>query len=996
MALVNTTTTVATTVHTQQGSQIVVTSQANTVTVGDFVTGVEIQPYIANRIISFYGYNLRPNQRVHIFFDSVLVDDFCAPGTRYAGNNYITDITNTADYNVIEKQGDWGTPIYADLFGQVCGQFNIPTGKFRTGERTLEIADVTSLALGGDSITTKASATFTASNLSVTKNTLTMTTINPEVSWVPITNTFTTSATTVENIVIAPDFSAVYASFMEPIAQALSINTPNREAGIFATSLELYFQQKSQSFQTINGVNTYPYGVTVYLCETNNGYPDGTKILPFSTTHLDFSSINISSNGSANVATKFTFESPVFLQNGLTYAFIVKPDNNDPDYRVYSANLGNLDIDTNQQVFQQPAVGTAFYGATITQWTALQTEYIKFKLNRAAFTNAYGNAVFNNANTDYLTVYNVGYSNSSVGILSGDYIFESVNSTVVTANTSKKGTLNFYDDVKGIVYVANSTGNFTPNTFIQIHRFANATLSSAPNTSTLIAYANTGNIENIQLNALVPQFATITPAGTGIVFNYKGTSNTYGADSSEYAINAGTETEFFDKERIIASRTNENTNMSSAKSMTIRAYMTTDSEFISPVIDTVRYQELAVSNKVDPVSFDYQEFFNDGNSKSKYVSQVITLADGQDAQDLNITITAYRPPQADIQIWAKFMNSEDIDPMNNKIWTPLINKNSDIYCDPSNPTDFREFTFSVPEYYGMIPSNGTITSTNTSANIIGTSTLFTTELKTGWYINMLANSTFNETTRQIVNIANNTSLTLDQPFVGNYTTNAFFIVPPPSTPYLSTNTSYQLSGQVNTSSTNNVVTGFFSSITANTTVVNNSGDSILITNANTYYTVGDRIFYYVPAGNSAVGGLTGNNWYYIQTSNTTAVKLSTSSGGSAIDLTGATTNPGEVHSLNKTNFTLEISAGSTISIGQDSQRVVSVVNASSLIVERPWSVASSLANAYNISPAGITYLNKSYNLYSKFKQFQIKIILQSDDSSKIPMINDIRAIALQL
>jgi hypothetical protein len=995
LAIVNTTTTVATTVHTQLGSQIVVSSQSNTVTVGDFVTGVELQPYIANRIISFYAYNMRPNQRVHIFFDSVLVDDECAPGTRYPGNNYITDIISTADYNVIEKDGDWGTPIYADLFGQVCGQFNIPGGKFRTGERTLEIADVTSLALGGDSITTKASATFTASNLTVTKNTLTMTTINPEVSWVPIVNTFTTSATTVENIVIAPDFSAVYGTFHEPIAQALTINTPNKEAGIFATSLELYFQQKSQSYQVINGVNTYPYGVTVYLCETNNGYPDGSKILPFSTTHLDYSSINVS-NTSGNVATKFTFESPVFLQNGLTYAFIVKPDNNDPDYRVYSANLGNIDIDTNQQVFQQPAVGTAFYGATTTQWTALQTEYIKFKLNRAAFTNAYGNAVFNNANTDYLTVYNVGYSNSSVGILSGDYVFESINSTASTANTSKKGTLNFYDDVKGIVYVANSTGNFTPNTFIQIHRFANATLSSAPNTTTLIAYANTGNLQNIQLNAFVPQFASITPAGTGLVFNYKGTSNTYGADSLEYPVNSGTETEFYDQERIIASRTNENTNMSSAKSLTIRAYMTTDSEFVSPVIDTVRYQQLAVSNKVDAVSFDYQEFFNDGNAKSKYVSQVITLADGQDAQDLNVTVTAYRPPQADIQIWVKFMNGEDIDPMNAKIWAPLINKNADIYCDPSNPNDYREFTFTVPEYYGMIPSNGTITCTNTSANITGTSTAFTTELKTGWYINMLANSTFNETTRQIVNIANNTALTLDQPFVGNYTANAFFIVPPPSTPYLSTNTSFQLSGQVSTSTTTNIVTGFSNTITANTTVVNNAGDAILITGANTYYTAGDRVFYYVPAGNTAVGGLTGNNWYYIQASNTTAVKLAATSGGAAIDLTGATTTPGEVHSLNKTNFTLEIAAGSTISINGDSQRVVSVTNAVSLTVEKPWINASSLANAYNISPSGVTYLNKSYNLYSKFKQFQIKIILQSDDSSKIPMINDIRALALQL
>ena len=76
MAAVNTTTTVTTTTSTSLGQQIVVDSQANTISVGDFVTDVTIQPYIANRIISFVAYNMRPNQKMHIFFDSVLVDQY--------------------------------------------------------------------------------------------------------------------------------------------------------------------------------------------------------------------------------------------------------------------------------------------------------------------------------------------------------------------------------------------------------------------------------------------------------------------------------------------------------------------------------------------------------------------------------------------------------------------------------------------------------------------------------------------------------------------------------------------------------------------------------------------------------------------------------------------------------------------------------------------------------------------------------------------------------
>jgi hypothetical protein len=983
----NTTTTVTTTTSDRSGFQLQVDSQANTISVGDYVTDVSIQPYIAPRIISFLAYNMRPNHRMHIFFDSINVDDFCAPAVRTVSNTYNTAITNTSDYNSIPRNGNWGTAIYSDVNGVVAGQFAIPEATFRTGDRNLQISDVDSLSLGNTAFTTICSGRFTASNLSVSKRAITLTTVNPQLSYQPIEERVVTTNTSV-TVQSIPDILNVTA-FYEPIAQSLTINTYDGQAGIYATALDIYFKQKSQ-------ISTN--GVTVYLCEVDNGYPNGNAILPFSTVHLNSSQISASND--ATVPTTFRFESPVFLANGKQYAFIVKPDANDPDYYVYSANLGDIDITTGAQVFSQPTIGTAFYGATMNQWTALQTEYIKFELKRASFNQNSGNAYFNNIDTDFIEIYNLSYVNTSAGVLPGDYVFDcdqnnfnivanttgfnnstdvikitnantyiklydrvyysvpaantpiapltgnsyyyvsfvntssvALSSTVgganiditdtrttataethviksLKANTSIYGSLNYFDTVKSLLYVDDTTGNFKENSNIQIHRFANSTAISSvgPSHNTMVGFANSSTLHNVVLDALVPQFAYITPAGTTLSFNYKGMANTYADYSSdvEQPIIPGYEVEFLDKQRMVASRTNEITSGGSKKSMQIRANLTTDSEYISPLIDTVRNQELVIGNDVDPVSFSYEELLNNGTSKSKYISQIVTLATGQDAQDINISLTAFRPPGSDIKVWVKFLNGDDTDPMSSKTWTPLINQNDSFYSDPSNPSNFSEFVYTVPAAFGMIPVVGTITAANSSATVTGSGTSFTTDLSPGWFINVRANTSFNETTRQILSIQSDTQLTLDLPFNGNYTSNVFFLAVPPTTAWLSSNTTTAITGTVSTYTTNNAIIG--------------SG----------------------------------------------------------------------------TAFTTELNRGSILLVNNDEQVVVSIANDTFLSVGTPWTSNNSGVSAYSVTPAGLTYLNSNFNLYSTFKRFQIKIVLQSDDTSKVPVLDDLRVLALQL
>ena len=896
---IDTTTTTTTVTQTQLGTQLVVKDDVKKQTVGTFVTDVSIQPYIASRIVSFWGYNLRPKQRVHIFFDGVLVDEYCAPAVVPAS------IADTSDYHSIQKNGNYGDPIVTDTFGQVAGWFNIPEATFKTGDRVLTISDVDNIAKGSDAVTTTATATFTASNISVTKETVTLTTVNPQISTIPIKNQIVTSSAT-QSITIHPEFiGVVTGSFYEPIAQGLTINTPNGEAGVFATSLDIYFKQKSQFAER---------GVTVYLCETLNGYPNGSKVLPFSTVHLNYDQINVSTDSS--IPTTFIFEAPVYLNNGLEYAFVVKPDAGDPDYWVYSAKLGDVDIQTGKQMYSQPVIGTAYYGATENTWTAIQNEYIKFELFRAKFDNnggLGGNAYFVNSNTDYLTIQNLAYACTSYGILPGDIAFQATNSTISTVNTSVKGIVNSFDDVNSFVTISNSTSSFAPNTFVQIHRFANDSVmvSPGPNTTTLIAYANTGSLYDPKVNALVPQFATITPAGTSLSFSYKGASNAYALDSKEYNVNIGREVEFLDYERIVASKSNETVNMPGSKSMNIRAHLQTDSDFLSPVIDTVRKQQLIIANDVEPIEFIYDEFFNNGTAKSKYVSQVVTLAGGNDAEDLQVILSAFRPIGTDIQVWVKFLSGEDGESLTNKTWVPMLNTSSN-FSNPANPSDLKEFVFTVPPYYGMIPLSGLISCNNTTGRttVVGqTGTHFNAELKPGWYVNMLGTPSNQEVTRRITSITDNSHLTIDGQFNVEYTNQTLFLVPPTTTAWLSTNNAIQRSGTASASTTTNIVTGDGS-----------------------------------------------------------------------------------------TNFTGEFTVGSIIKLGADGdeQVVKSITSSHTLTVGTPWSATVSGATPYLVTPLGVSYLNSAGSLYSTFKRFQIKVILQTNDSSQVPQIKDIRALALQL
>lgn len=413
--------------QTRQGIQLSVTPETQTQRIGARVTNTSIIPFMRSIVVTFSAKRLKPRTRVYPFFDGVSVAEHCRPLS-----GLVTDAQNSVE-NTANVSGDYGDPIITNDNGECFGQFRIPAGTFRVGEKLFRLAD--DVQNREKFVTTSASMTFSSNGLSqsvqdtvvstrvanlatntmfdsrtttesnttvnrlgersvgVVQNTTinnTFTTVNDitnitEVTQVTqeINNTFITEVTnnitevTEVTQVIAPDpapppvIDFVFPRItLDPIAQTFYVS--DMPFGCYTTSIDIFFKKKS---------TTNP--ITLQLREVVNGYP-GNKIIPFGEVTLTPDQVNIDAEN-ASTSTTFTFPSPVYLQNNTEYCFVLMPAGNDPNYEIWVGELGENQLNTTTRISEQPNTGVLFTSANNRTWTAWQAEDIKFTLNRANF-----------------------------------------------------------------------------------------------------------------------------------------------------------------------------------------------------------------------------------------------------------------------------------------------------------------------------------------------------------------------------------------------------------------------------------------------------------------------------------------------------------------------------------------------------------------------------------------------------------------------------------
>jgi len=730
---------------------------------GEYVKDVTINPYMQSRLVAFIAHNMKPNTIIHAHFDGINVDAHCAPGAASG----VSDPQAGVEHRVVDRTAGFGDNLVSGADGSVYGIFRVPAATFRTGDREFRLSDASDLDVGGDASVTNSKAVYTADSVSVTKESTTLSLRQPIVRTV---RTPVTPAT--PRVIDGPGGDG------DPIAQSFSVkNIPDNTSSLFLTQVGVFFQTKDPTL-----------GCTVFICEMNAGRPDSSRIL--GKAFKESAAISTSATGATE--TVFTLDYPVNLIAGKEYAFFVQPNGNSPEYKIWVGETGGFDVATDEQVFSNPYSGMVFVSANRNTWTAIQKEDLKFNLYRASFETS-GTAVFKNDSDEYLTVDGFTRANTDVGIDVGDIVYTvnssigTVNNTTIASNTlldKVTGIVQYLDEASGIVYldssIANTTTYFsnTTNPTIAVYRPADLSNTALVNANTLIAYANVDSVDNLSYHSVVPKFGSLQPSLTNMGFAFKGTSNTNIFDASSQQVINDLDYQFTDSERKAISRSNEINDLSGSKSSEFIVTMGSSSSYVSPMIDLSKKSSLFIQNKINNDSTD--EHTRYGNALTRYISKKVVLKDGQEAEDIKVFITAYRPFDTDVEVYAKFWNNQDPEDFNDKVWTKLSydDDSNTVYSSSANTSDFIEYELSVPTSntvdYGAFSNTdtetatsltGTITIANNSNIITGAGTAFDTELSAGQRINVVSGSY--EAIRTVTNIANSTQITVDNGLIAS-------------------------------------------------------------------------------------------------------------------------------------------------------------------------------------------------------------------------------------
>ena len=614
-------TTTASGVQSRVGLQTQLSFTDITQTSGERVVDVTFIPFIRSRKVYFSATGLKPNTKVYPFFDGV---DIRAYSMQLSS---IVDYKNSAEvstYNGISPAntalstiGIVTSDLITNVAGEIKGVFLIPNNevyKFRTGSRAFRLAD-SSRNLPSET-TTYADSNYVANGLTETKETLITSTRIPQLSQTRVDQSQTAS-------------KVVSVKYVDPLAQSFIIG--DIETGAFVTSLDLYFQSASA---------TLP--VTVEIVTVENGVPT-QKVVPFSQVSLNpftisagaytntpVVQVSTTTNGvTTTPATRFTFSDPVYLKAGAEYAIVVK--SNDPAYRMYVARLGGTDLATSQKIIKNVYAGVMFMSQNASTWTPDQTRDFKFVLNRAAFVGS--------GSLQFKPTFSTGVESVTISAGGSGFTQAGASMTFAAPSTVKPGDI----AATGVPTVDILTGS------IVSVRVTNAGSGYAYNESPTLTFANTtgspvaptatANLLNVPVTTFNLAQENITVEGTSI-------TNTLSLDILPPIIISPNENYDLKKTFALNLSTSPNTSMTTA--------LSTNSDYVSPVIDLDRVSLLTVQNQInDLLDADTTETASDkGAAKSRYITKTVNL--NNPADRLNIYINANRPTAAaKITLYAK-------------------------------------------------------------------------------------------------------------------------------------------------------------------------------------------------------------------------------------------------------------------------------------------------------------------------------------------------------
>lgn len=108
---------------------------------------------------------------------------------------------------------------------------------------------------------------------------------------------------------------------------------------------------------------------------------------------------------------------------------------------------------------------------------------------------------------------------------------------------------------------------------------------------------------------------------------------------------------------------------------------------------------------------------------SKHITKKVTFANNRFAEDCRVFISAYKPADTDILVYAKIHNSADSDAFDDHAWSPLEYKqNADKFSSSENENDFVEYELGFTQYpdsANVLPCTVSTTLSSNSVTVSG-------------------------------------------------------------------------------------------------------------------------------------------------------------------------------------------------------------------------------------------------------------------------------------
>jgi hypothetical protein len=559
----------------------------------------------------------------------------------------------------------------SNKLGQVSGVFFPPAATFRSGERNFRVTESFNNTYDTDAISF-AEHTFVSSGVKVDKTTLVDTVYNVGVA------TKVVGTTTSPQLISSTVQTRVTAAWnVDPLAQTFYVDPQVYPNGMFLSSVDLFFKAKDDS--------NLP--VTVQIRPTINGAPHTDFWYPESVITKYPSDVNISESPTATTAstkTNFEFDTPVFLKPGL-YALVVLTDS--PDYTMWVAEKGATTL-RNEFVATNPYVGTLYKSQNSMEYVPYINEDLMFVLNRCVFSNL--PATFSVQSETQSQTYPVDkfrlvettletLSNAPI-TLNHSFISKPIDSSKETTYRSFSPYVT-YSMGQDDLYIVGSRrkeiqaqGDFT----VKID------MASSDN-----AISPVVSLESLYLNAWenFVDNGVIESGNFNIIASGSGYSN---ANTITITSSTGS--------GAVANLVVNGSGNVVAINVTSSGSGYTDDFTISYYTHPTSPATIVLNSEFDS---------SGGPCDAKYITKAITLADGFDAGDLRVFLSANKQGNSEVEVFYKILSGSDTTDFKDRGYLKMVCAN------PTTTPSSTEFDFREYEYRPSLTDNAiTYTSEN--------------------------------------------------------------------------------------------------------------------------------------------------------------------------------------------------------------------------------------------------------------------------------------------